>query len=114
MSTIKIYADESVPVAIIAGLRRRDVGATSARDIGNLGLTDEQQLQFAASQKWLLFTHDTDFLALAHQWRLQERLHWGVVYVHQEKLGLGECIRRLKDIVDIFTAEEFQNHIEYL
>ena len=37
-----------------------------------------------------------------------------VVYVHQEKLGLGEYIRHLKDIVDILTAEEFQNHIEYL
>ncbi len=37
---IKIYADESVPVAVVAGLQRRGVEAISAREADNLGLTD--------------------------------------------------------------------------
>jgi hypothetical protein len=38
---IKIYADESVNVAIVAGLKRRGINAFSAKDLGRLGLTDD-------------------------------------------------------------------------
>lgn len=38
---LKLYTNESVPVAIVAGLKRRDIDAFSARDSGNLGLPDE-------------------------------------------------------------------------
>ena len=42
---IRIYTDESVNVVIAEGLRRRGVKAISARDVGNLGLTDKDQSQ---------------------------------------------------------------------
>jgi hypothetical protein len=41
---IRIYADESVNVAIVEGLKRRGVKIWSARDVGKLGLRDEEQL----------------------------------------------------------------------
>ena len=111
---IKIYTDESVPVAVAAGLRRRGVDARSARDVGNLGLTDVEQLRFALTSHYLLFTHDTDFLALAANLVAGGESHWGLVYAHQEKLGIGGCIRRLKEIVDVFEPEEMRDHVEFL
>ena len=51
MGKIRIYTDESVSVAIAEGLKRRGVDAFSARDIGNLGLTDEEQLIYASEKK---------------------------------------------------------------
>ncbi len=45
--TICIYTNESINVAIAQGLRRRGVKAISAKDVGNLGLTDKAQLKFA-------------------------------------------------------------------
>jgi predicted nuclease of predicted toxin-antitoxin system len=111
---IKIYADESVPVAVVAGLQRRGVEAVSPREAGNLGLTDLEQLAYAIENRFLLFTHDTDFLMLAAEVSRVGQEHWGVVYVHQEKLGIGGCIRRLKEMADVLSAEEMKNHIEFL
>lgn len=45
---IKIYTNESVQVVIAEGLKRRGVDARSCRDVENYGMTDEQQLDYAA------------------------------------------------------------------
>ena len=68
MGKISIYTDESVDIAIAEGLKRRGVNAFSARDKGNLGLTDEEQLIYAGKEKAAIFTHDTDFLRIAARW----------------------------------------------
>jgi predicted nuclease of predicted toxin-antitoxin system len=65
ISKIRIYADESVNVAIIEGLKRRGINPFSARDAGNLGLTDVEQLEFAMKNRAVIFTHDVDFLRMA-------------------------------------------------
>ena len=111
---VNIYTAESVPVAIAAGLNRRGVSATTARDAGNLGLSDQEQLEYAAANHLLLFTHDTDFLQLAHQYRVSSQEHWGVIYAHQTHLPIGECIRRLKEMADLFDQEDFRNYIGFL
>lgn len=111
---IRLYTNESVPTAVAEGLKRRGVDAVSARDAGNLGLTDEEQLVYASENELLLFTHDADFLKIAHHWARTDQRHWGIIYVHQQKMGVGECIRRLKIVSDVFDAESLQNHIEFL
>lgn len=45
MPRIRIYTDESVDIAIAEGLKRRGVDAFSVRDVGHLGLTDQEQLR---------------------------------------------------------------------
>ncbi len=40
---LRIYTDESVPVAVAMGLKQRGVDAWSARDANNLGLSDQDQ-----------------------------------------------------------------------
>lgn len=62
MGKIRIYTNESVDVAIAEGLKRRGVDVFSARDTGNLGLTDEEQLVFADNEKAAIFTHEYRFL----------------------------------------------------
>lgn len=70
-SKVRIYSDESVNVAIVEGLKRRGVDAFSARDAGNLGLTDEEQLEFAVKNRAVIFTHDVDFLKTPEEMRNQ-------------------------------------------
>ena len=67
MGKIRIYTDESVNVGVAEALKRRGVDALSARDSGNLGLTDEQ-LIYASEEIATIFTHDTDFLRIAARW----------------------------------------------
>jgi hypothetical protein len=111
---LRIYTDESVSVAVASGLRRRGVTAISARDAGNLRLTDEEQLVYASSQRMVLFTHDEDFLKLAGQFMVAQRDHWGIVYVHQDKLSLGECIYRLYELAEIAEPADLLNRVQYL
>jgi predicted nuclease of predicted toxin-antitoxin system len=114
MGKISIYTNESVDVAIAEGLKRRGVDAFSARDAGNLGLTDEEQLIYARKEKVTIFTHDTDFLQIAAQW-LDERItHQGIIYCHQTRYSIGECIRKLRKLAAVLASEDMVNHIEFL
>jgi len=106
---IKIYADESVNIAIVDGLKRRGVNAFSAKDLGKLGLTDEEQLKTAVQNQAVIFTHDVDFIRIA-----TSKNHWGLIYVHQQKLAIGECIKRLKIIAETKTPKEMRNQIIFL
>ena len=114
LQRIKIYTNESVQVAIAEGLKRRGIDARSCRDIGNYGLTDEQQLDYACKSNLVIFTHDDDFLKLSAKYIAQGKKHSGVIYSHQKDYSIGECIRRIKLIVDVLSPEEMRNHIEFL
>lgn len=111
---IKIYTNESVPTAVAEGLKRRGIDARSCRDVGNYGLTDEQQLDYARQNDFVIFTHDDDFLKLNVEYTTYGRGHAGIIYAHQRSFNVGECIRRIKIIVDILSPEEMENHIEFL
>ncbi|MDO8724662.1 MAG: DUF5615 family PIN-like protein [Candidatus Methanoperedens sp.] len=108
---IKIYADENVNVAIVEGLKRRGVEAWSAIDKCKLGLSDEEQLKYAFEEKTTIFTHDDDFLSMAAQSEIE---HCGIIYVHQQHLSIGDCIRKLKAIVETMSHEEMHNRILFL
>lgn len=41
--SIRIYTNESIPVAIAEGLKRRGIDARSCCDVNNYGLTDEHR-----------------------------------------------------------------------
>lgn len=114
MDKIRIYTNESVDVAIAEGLKRRGVDASSARDTGNLGLSDEEQLMFAGKEKAVVFTHDTDFLRIATKWMEEGRTHYGIIYCHQKSYPIGESLRKLRVLTSVLTAEDMINHIEFL
>ena len=114
MGKIRIYTNESVDVAIAEGLRRRGVDAFSARDSDKLGLSDEEQLIYAAKEKVIIFTHDTDFLQVAARWMVEGRSHPGIIYCHQKNYPLGVCIRQLRMLTAVLTSEDMINHIEFL
>lgn len=114
MGKIRIYTDESVSVAIAEGLKRRGVDVFSARDTGNLGLTDEEQLTFASKEKATIFTHDTDFLQIAARWMEEGRAHRGIIYCHQKSYSIGECVRKLRILTTVVSSEDMIDHIEFL
>lgn len=114
MGKIRIYTNESVDVAIAEGLKRRGVDAFSARDKGNLGWRDEEQLLFASNEEAVVFTHDTDFLKIAARWMEKGRTHYGIIYCHQKSYRIGECVRKLRLLTSVLTSESMFNHIEFL
>ena len=109
MVKLAFYTDESVNVVAAEGLKRRGVNALSARDAGNLGSSDQEQLAYARKKNLVIVTHDDDFLSMA-----MEVQHKGIVYVHQEKYSVGNLIRRLKLLWEIAEPQEMFNHVEFL
>jgi predicted nuclease of predicted toxin-antitoxin system len=83
----------------------------SARDVGKLGLHDDEQLEYAIKERATIFTHDDDFLSLVSE---SGREHYGVIYVHPLHLSIGESIRRLKIIVETKSSDEMRNQIQFL
>lgn len=96
-------------VSVAEGLKRRGISAFSAKDLGKLGMTDQKQLETAIQNEALIFTHDADFLRIA-----SEEKHLGIIYVHQRKLSVGECVRKLKVIAETIQPQEMRNKIIFL
>jgi hypothetical protein len=56
-----------------------------------------------------VFSAKDDFLRIA-----LNNPHLGIIYVHQQKLTIGECIKKLKIIVETRTMQELENQILFL
>ncbi len=72
-------------------------------------MTDEEQLETAIQNRAAIFTHDADFLRMAI-----DKKHFGIIYVHQQKLSVGECIQKLKVIAETIYPQEIHNKIIFL
>jgi len=102
LARLVLYANENVPLAVVEGLRRREVVITS------------EQFTYANRHRAVLVTHDDDFLRLAEAWAQAGKNYAGLVFIPKHHLAIGECIRRLKLLADVMVSEEMINHIEFL
>ncbi|WP_026098366.1 DUF5615 family PIN-like protein [Kamptonema formosum] len=107
---MRFHLDENVNSAVADGLRRRGVDVTATSEAGLIAASDEVQLEFALSQKRVIFTQDDDFLRL-HQAGAN---HAGIAYCIKESRSTGEIIRGLILIWEVLEPEEMQGRLEYL
>jgi len=73
---IRLYLDEDVHKRVASALRLRRFDVVSAHEVGRWGLSDAEQLAYAATEGRALFTYNTpDYLRLHLDWlqRGQER-----------------------------------------
>jgi hypothetical protein len=98
-----------VASAVAKGLRQRGVDAVTAAESNMLGAADIEHLQFAASNQRVIFTQDHDFLRL-HAAGIS---HAGVAYSRQST-SIGSIVRGLMLIYHVLTADDMQDHLEYL
>ena len=75
-----IYLDEDVSVVVAAILRARGCDAMSARDTGQLGRSDSEQLAFGAAAGRVVLTHNRiHFERLHRDWLQEGRSHAGIL-----------------------------------
>jgi predicted nuclease of predicted toxin-antitoxin system len=99
-----------VPAAIAAGLRRRGIDVTTAADAGLLGAADDEHLAYAFAQGRVVYTNDEDYLVLHDR----GYPHEGIAYCHQQSCSIGEVIRALVLLWEIFETEDMKNHVEFI
>lgn len=61
---MKFYLDEDLSPRIAEGLRRGDIDTISAHEVGNVQLSDREQLAFAASKGRSLVTRNARHFAV--------------------------------------------------
>lgn len=110
---IRIYLDEDVDVLVARLVRARGFEAATTVESGNLGRTDVEQLEHAASQGLVLVTHNrVDFENLAREWLAAGRSHAGMVIAVRRPTY--EIARRLLTILNHVTADEMRDQIRYI
>lgn len=107
---IRFHLDEHVNPAIARELRRRGIDVITTVEAKLRTKSDQSQLAFATQEGRVLVTHDEDFLRFANI----GKNHSGIAYCHQETRRLGEIIRMLILIYEVYTPEEIAGRIEFL
>lgn len=111
---VPLYMDHHVSSAITAGLRRRNVDVVPAEEDSAARLPDESLLDRATSLGRVLFSQDRDLLVIAHL-RLQSGQDFsGLAYAHQLRISIGQAVRDLELIAQVFDPEDMRNRVEHL
>ena len=109
-SSIRLYLDEGVQVAVAEQMRNRGIDTVHVRDLGLRGDADINHLQRASDMGRVVCTYDYDFLRL-HGQGIQ---HAGIIIAQHFDTTVGDWVRGLELICGAMTADEMINHIEYL
>jgi len=106
--------DVHVRRAITVGLRLRGVDALTAQDDGAARLADPELLERAANLGRVLFTQDHDLLREARQ-RQEGGQHFaGIIYAHQLRTTIGQCVEDLELFAKTNEPSDFIDRVEYL
>lgn len=111
---IRLYMDHNVRGAVTRGLRRLDLDVLTAFEDGSHRLDDPPLLDRAGVLGRVLFSNDDDLLREAvRRQRSGERFR-GLIYMHQDRLTIGETIKELELVAQASAPEEFENRIVHL
>jgi predicted nuclease of predicted toxin-antitoxin system len=102
--------DENCDPRIAVGLRLHGIDVTTTAEAGLLHTPDEAQLAYAVANNRTIVTQDTDSLRLAaagHE-------HLGIVFFAAQSRSIGEVIRAVQLIWEVYETEEMRNRVEYI
>jgi hypothetical protein len=106
--------DVNVPYAICAELRLRGVDVVTAQGDGASELDDSSLLDRSSALGRVLFSRDDDFLREAARRQQSAVPFGGIVYAHQLRVSIGECVLDLELIAKSSEPEEWVSRLEYL
>jgi uncharacterized protein with PIN domain len=111
---IAFYMDHHVPRAITMGLRLRGVDVLTAYEDGRSELDDPALLDRANELQRVLFTRDDDLLIEATKRERAGIAFRRVIYAHQLRVSIGNCIEDLELIAQVGEAEDLMNGVKFL
>lgn len=106
--------DVHVRRAITVGLRSLGISVLTAQEDGTDRLPDPELLDRATDQARVAFTSDPDLLAEAARRQQTGQAFTGLVFVHQRRLTVGQCIRDWALMAQVYDPEDMTNRVEYL
>jgi transcriptional regulator with XRE-family HTH domain len=108
--TIRFHLDEHCDKALAVGLRRSAIDVTTPDDAELLQASDQSHIAFARAQARVIFTQDRDFLRI----HASGVPHLGIVYCRQASRSIGELIRGLVLLWEVYDPDEMVTRVEFL
>ena len=106
--------DVQIRLALTEALRLRGVDLLTAQQDGATEVSDSDLLDRATALGRVVFTHDQDFLRES-AWRQQRgQFFTGVIYAHQIRVTIGQCLKDLELIAQVGNPEDLANRIIHL
>ena len=109
---LRLFFDEDVHGGLASALRKRGYDAVHAFEVGRLGISDESQLAFAASDSRCLVTFNVGDFVQLHIWIGKNREHAGLIVSKQ--LPIGEALRRLLVLLQPEEASSMRGQVRFL
>jgi hypothetical protein len=106
--------DVHVDDAITEGLRARGADVLTAQEDGTRRFEDSALLDRATELGRILFSQDRHMLREGATRQQLGVPFAGVIYAHQLRVTVGECIRDLELVALAAEADEFANRVQYL
>jgi hypothetical protein len=106
--------DVHVPAAIYRALMERQVDVLTAQADLTTRLNDSDLLDRAGELGLVVFTRDDDFLVEAAVRQRNARDFNGVIYAHQLRVTIGQCVRDLELIAKCSEPSDLFNRVEHL
>ena len=100
--------------AITEGLSQRGIDVLTCREDGTEPWYDDRLLERATALGRVLFSQDDDQLAIAHRHQRTGHPFAGLIYGHQLDLSIGQAIRDLELIAQVYDPEDLRDRVEYL
>jgi predicted nuclease of predicted toxin-antitoxin system len=112
------FIDEDLPPAIAEILQTAGISATSVVHEKRQGLSDEEQLRYAASRQLVLVTANVaDYVELSRQWASRGREHAGLVLVSTKRFPRRDAraiARALRVLAARETVSQLRNSAWFL
>lgn len=106
--------DVHVPLAITEALRRRGIDVLRAQEDGAERMADAVLLDRATELDRVLFSQDDDFLVECAARQSDSRAFSGLIYGHQMRITIGQCVQDLELIARIFEPADIAGRVEHI
>ena len=112
--SLSLYMDVHVPRAITRTVSSVGVDVITAQEDGCAQMPDPDLLDRAGSLGRVLFTRDDDLLAEATRRQRAAIPFRGVIFAHQMRANIGQCIHDLNLLVECVSPEEMAGQVVHL
>ena len=112
--SLAFYMDVHVRYAVTRELRLQGIDALTAQEDGSELLNDSELLDRATELERVLFSQDEDFLVEATRRQRANEFFYGVVYAHQLRITIGQCVNELAFIAETAELEDLHNSVIFL
>ncbi len=110
---IRLLLDEDVRPLLAQTLRQRGFDARHVSELKRSGLSDSEQLGFAAKQRRAFVTHNIrDLVLLDREYRTKGQTHFGILVCNQ--VPFRELLRRTLRCLDRESEADIRNQVLWL